>query len=161
MTATDGDVTTVVVVSGLLGILFAFFQFWKVSQTAVDPESDQYKSEYRELEDESGSSGSRAEQQKRSSDLYRIYGQISEGANAFLFAEYRICAIFLVVFGILVLVLTAKGLALPGATFNWTAGLLSCVSFEVGGITSIISGYIGMTVAVYANARDELRSTHA
>jgi inorganic pyrophosphatase len=157
--ATDGDVTTVVVVSGIMGILFACFQFWKVSQTAVDPDSDQYKSEYRQLDDSNSASGSnRDEEAKRASQLFKIYGQITEGANAFLFAEYRICAVFLVVFGLLVFVLTAKGLAVSGTTFNWTAGGLSCVAFLVGGLTSILSGYIGMSVAVFANARTTINA---
>ena len=36
---------------------------------------------------------------------------------------------------------------------DWVTGLLTAVSFIVGGSTSIVSGYLGMWVAVYSNAR--------
>ena len=38
-------------------------------------------------------------------------------------------------------------------TQNLTLGGLTAISFAVGAFTSIIAGYIGMSVAVFANAR--------
>ncbi len=37
--------------------------------------------------------------------------------------------------------------------WDWAVGGFSMLAFLVGGITSIISGYIGMKVAVFSNAR--------
>jgi inorganic pyrophosphatase len=37
--------------------------------------------------------------------------------------------------------------------WDWTVGGLTATSFAVGALTSIVSGYLGMTVAVFANAR--------
>ena len=37
--------------------------------------------------------------------------------------------------------------------FNWVFGGLSTISFCVGALTSILCGYIGMMVAVFANVR--------
>lgn len=37
-----------------------------------------------------------------------MYHEIQKGADSFLFAEYRICAMFLFAFGIVVLILTAN-----------------------------------------------------
>jgi inorganic pyrophosphatase len=88
-----------------------------------------------------------AETQQR---LMTIYESIRQGANAFLFAEYKICAVFIVIFGALILVLTS----FEGAgSWNWDRGLFTCIAFVVGGCTSIISGYLGMSVAVFSNAR--------
>ena len=71
--------------------------------------------------------------------MKEISSAISEGARAFLFAEYRILAIFIVVLFVLI------GLGLG----NWTtAGCFLC-----GAIFSILAGYIGMNVATKANVR--------
>jgi Na+/H+-translocating membrane pyrophosphatase len=63
----------------------------------------------------------------------------------------------LAVFGIVVVVLTSrvgqKGDPNETEIWNWKVGGLTLASFLVGATTSIISGYIGMMVAVYANAR--------
>ncbi len=63
---------------------------------------------------------------------------IHEGAMAFLSREYRVIAIFMVV---MVLIL--------GFVINW----LTALCFVVGGLFSVLSGYIGMSVATRANAR--------
>jgi len=58
---------------------------------------------------------------------------------------------FMVVFGLLVLLVL-------GGVRNWTTGIGTAVSFWVGCITSIISGYIGMRIAVFANSRTAVKS---
>ena len=78
--------------------------------------------------------------------MLQLYVAIRDGAKAFLWAEYKICFIFIAVFGLIVFLLVGSG-------GSWTQGAFSFVSFAVGGTTSIVSGYIGMTVAVYANVR--------
>ena len=109
--------------------------------------------------------------------LNTIQGFISEGARAFLFSEYKILAIFIVIFAVIVAVL----LGVPtncGAAYQhivgskvtctghevdcmwdyeygscWGRGLGTAIAFVIGGCTSIICGYIGMAIAVYSNAR--------
>lgn len=85
------------------------------------------------------------------------YGhKIDEGANSFLFAEYKIMAIFVVLFGILVYVIVdilgAKAGGgtkyLPYATFT----------FVIGAATSILCGYFGMKIAVMANYRTTFKA---
>ena len=88
-------------------------------------------------------------------DLKFIYETIRDGAKAFLWAEYKICFMFIALFGILVLVLVAHPWTKDA---KWNEGLLTAVAFAVGGITSIVSGYIGMMVAVYSNARTALEA---
>lgn len=64
---------------------------------------------------------------------------IREGAQAFLFAEYRILVFFVV--GLFFLIGIGMG--------NW----LTAVSFVIGAVFSVLAGYIGMSVATKANVR--------
>ena len=70
--------------------------------------------------------------------MKEIAASINEGARAFLFAEYRILAIFIVV------LLLAIGLFI-----DWVTALC----FVCGALFSILAGYIGMNVATKANVR--------
>lgn len=73
-----------------------------------------------------------------------IAKSISEGAMAFLRAEYRILAIFVVIVAIL--------LGLSGANEENSSALVG-VSFVVGAFSSALAGFIGMRVATKANVR--------
>lgn len=71
--------------------------------------------------------------------MKEISAAINGGAKAFLFAEYKILAIFVIVLFI------AIGLGLG----SWRTALC----FLVGALFSILAGYIGMNVATKANVR--------
>lgn len=71
--------------------------------------------------------------------MKEIAAAINDGAKAFLFAEYKILAIFVVVLFI------AIGLGLG----SWITSLC----FLFGALFSILAGYIGMNVATKANVR--------
>ncbi len=71
--------------------------------------------------------------------MKEIAGAISEGAHAFLLAEYRILVIFVAVLFVLI------GLGIG----SWvTAGC-----FLAGAVFSTLAGYFGMTIATKANVR--------
>jgi H(+)-translocating pyrophosphatase len=83
--------------------------------------------------------------------LVEIGAKIENGANAFLFAEYKIMAVFTVLFGILVyVVVDITGAKEHSGTKYFP---LATVAFVIGAITSIVCGYIGMKIAVMANYR--------
>jgi len=82
--------------------------------------------------------------------VFQIYNDIREGAQSFLKAEYTMCAYFIIVFSVIVCVLTAH---VGKGKWDWTVGSLTAGSFVVGGFTSMFSGYLGMMVAVFSNAR--------
>jgi len=85
--------------------------------------------------------------------LVEVYNAISVGAEAFLRAEYSVCAIFVCVFGVIIFALISWGQ-------NIQQGFLTTLSFVLGAITSIASGYIGMKVAVFSNARTCVNAQH-
>ena len=71
--------------------------------------------------------------------MREIAGAISEGARAFLMAEYRILVVFVVVLFILI------GIGIG----NW----VTAVCFLLGSGASVLAGYFGMNVATKANVR--------
>ena len=99
----------VAVICALIGLVFAFVLTKRVN--AVDAGTDRMK---------------------------EIASAIAEGARAFLFAEYRILAIFIVVLFVVLCFLRNP---------------LTAVCFLCGAVLSIIAGYCGMTVATKANVR--------
>ncbi len=99
----------VAVICALIGLVFAFVLTKRVN--SVDAGTDRMK---------------------------EIASAIAEGARAFLFAEYRILAIFIVVLFVVLCFLRNP---------------LTAVCFLCGAVVSIIAGYCGMTVATKANVR--------
>ncbi|GAB5547436.1 MAG: sodium-translocating pyrophosphatase [Sandaracinaceae bacterium] len=81
-------------------------------------------------------------------EMKTIASRIQEGAMAFLAAEYRYLAIFVVI--------VAGALAAANATGEGRSWWIA-VSFVVGAFASGLAGYFGMRVATNAN----VRTTHA
>ena len=83
--------------------------------------------------------------------MKRIATNISDGAMAFLKAEYKILSIFVILTSVL---LAYKG---HSEGTSW----LVAVSFIVGAICSGLAGYIGMKVATKANVRTTNAAQHS
>ena len=75
--------------------------------------------------------------------MARIAKNIADGAMAFLWAEYRVLLIFVVIVAVL--------LGISGSTEN--SSPLVAFSFVLGAICSALAGFIGMRVATKANVR--------
>ena len=99
--------TALIVPAGIVGILFAGYLFQQVAAVNLGGSDDERSS-------------LRGEDGEKLKNLEVIYNYIREGAKAFLFAEYKICAIFIVLFGLLVLILTAH----PWKDGDWKSGAL-------------------------------------
>ncbi len=76
--------------------------------------------------------------------MIRIAKNISDGAMAFLKAEYKVLAIFVIA--------VAALLYFKGEAEDGSHGMVA-VSFVVGAICSALAGFIGMKVATKANVR--------
>lgn len=77
--------------------------------------------------------------------MKEIAGAIKEGAQAFLFAEYKILIIFVVVLFVLIGLFTGEN----GIATGWG----TAVCFLIGAAFSTLAGFIGMNVATDANVR--------
>ncbi len=71
-------------------------------------------------------------------EMINISGTIQKGAMSFLLAEYTYMAVYIVLFGAILVVFT---------------GVPTTIAFVVGAVTSILSGWIGMSIAVLTNVR--------
>lgn len=105
----------------IFGILALLFTFWK--------------------------SGWVNKQEEGNERMSRIAASIADGAMAFLRAEYKVLAIFVVAVAIL--------MGISGNTPG--SSPLVALSFVIGAICSALAGFIGMKVATKAN----VRTTHA
>ena len=115
-------------------------------------------------------------------NMIEIYETIIKGAKSFLLEEYKICAAFIVVVGALVFVMVSHAGTCTEAQYveshfrnasgvfpdpkavlsgwNFKAGGITAASFAIGGITSMVSGYLGMMVR-YTRAGEEERGGEA
>jgi K(+)-stimulated pyrophosphate-energized sodium pump len=86
-------------------------------------------------------------QEAGTDEMKEIASQIQEGAMAFLAAEYKVLAIFVVVVAVI----------LGGANFAADKSALIALAFVLGAVASGLAGYFGMLIATDAN----VRTTHA
>ncbi len=128
----DEGADAFIFITAIIGVIFAWFQYKLVAKVSL-----------------TGGSNTLSNSGLDTSKLIVIYDAIRDGADSFLRAEYTICAYFIAAFGIIVLLMTSY----VEKEFHIDQGGLTAISFVAGGITSIISGLIGMKVAVFANAR--------
>jgi len=130
--------TSIIISAAIVAMLWALSQFILISRIPVRSEG---------ISDSTGLvAGNNDEATTRR--LIEIYTAIYEGAESFLRAEYTVCAYFIVVFSAIIFVLVSWGTG-----WDFARGTFTMLSFILGACTSILSGYLGMKVAVYSNVR--------
>jgi len=130
----------VIIGSALLALLWAFLQFLIIARIPIESHDDVH-SEGTGLVDGRNDEATTAR-------LKEIYEAIFEGAESFLRAEYAVCTIFVAVFAVVIMALVTWATG-----WNLTRGFLTSLSFVLGALTSMASGYLGMKVAVFSNVR--------
>jgi len=130
--------SVVIIGCALLALVWAGLQFLVISRIRVKSASF----------DEGMSLCNDTDQEATTERLKEIYEAIYDGAESFLRAEYAVCALFVVVFSIIIFALTAWA-----TSWDTTRAFLTSLSFVLGAVTSMASGYLGMKVAVYSNVR--------
>jgi len=81
--------------------------------------------------------------QKKYELLLKLHSKIAAGANSFLFKEYAYMIVFIIVFSVVIALLAESKIGEV-----WTV-----IAFVLGSIISILSGFLGMRIAVAANVR--------
>ncbi|BBN09237.1 H+-translocating diphosphatase [Marchantia polymorpha subsp. ruderalis] len=163
-------VTIFIPASCLIGILFALLQWYVVSLVKVGGGSSSNgnkngHSDY--LLDSSEEGGDEASVIEK---VKSIQEAISEGAESFLVTEYKYLAIFMSLFSVIIFLFL-------GSVGGFSTDLVPCthdsaelcsaplanaifttIAFILGALTSTFSGYLGMKIATYANARTALEA---
>eukprot|EP00271_Cylindrocystis_brebissonii_P010222 TRINITY_DN26351_c0_g1_i1.p1 TRINITY_DN26351_c0_g1~~TRINITY_DN26351_c0_g1_i1.p1 ORF type:complete len:774 (+),score=132.97 TRINITY_DN26351_c0_g1_i1:95-2416(+) len=137
--------------AGIIGILFAFFQYSAVSKVKVRsaPRAhDGYQAVEDGVPDDSEVLNSVAD----------IQDAISEGSNSFLFTQYKYLAVFMVGFSAIIFVFLSSSGDEAFSAASMANGAFTTIAFLLGAITSIVSGFLGMRIATYANARTTLEA---
>jgi H(+)-translocating pyrophosphatase len=83
--------------------------------------------------------------------LAEIGAKIADGAQSFLWAEYKVMSIFIVLFGVLVYVIVDMLGAHQASGVKYFP--YATIAFVIGSVTSILCGFLGMKIAVIANFR--------
>jgi len=130
-------VEEIVLGCGLCGLAFAASNFYATKRIGQSGSSEEVPLIGNEKKDAQGVNFDQVD---------KIAGYIEVGAHAFLREEYNVLAYFVLGFGALLFLLM-------GYLHSWTSAGCSVIAFVVGALTSILSGYIGMSVAVVANSR--------
>lgn len=95
---------------------------------------------------------------------------LSAGATSFLFTEYKYVGVFMVLFAAIIFLFlgSVQGFSTKSqpCTYDQTTtckpalatAVFSTISFVLGAVTSVLSGFLGMKIATYANARTTLEA---
>ncbi|KAG0479998.1 hypothetical protein HPP92_010856 [Vanilla planifolia] len=153
-------------VAAVIGIAFALIQWVLVSKVKLTPGAVPLsnKNGYEELLEEEGVS-----EDDVVFKCAEIQSAISEGATSFLFTEYQYVGIFMVAFAILIFLFlgSVEGFSTKEQTCTYSKdtckpalfnAIFSTVAFLLGAVTSLVSGFLGMKIATFANARTTLEA---
>ncbi|KAJ0007420.1 hypothetical protein Pint_30196 [Pistacia integerrima] len=158
-------------VCAVVGIIFSLIQWGIVSRVKVThertPSSNNKKNGFSDylIEEEEG-----INDQSVVVKCAEIQNAISEGATSFLFTEYQYVGVFMVAFAALIFLFlgSVEGFSTKSQPCTYdkqktckpalATALFSTVSFLLGAITSLLSGFLGMKIATYANARTTLEA---
>ena len=150
--ALSTDATSgIIVVCAAVGFAFAMYWWYAASEISIEPTRGR-RNRNEHLTDDIMAS------------VYTISTRVSDGASAFLFAEYRYMAVFMVIFGSLLFVLLGISLSTPSKSeaavaAPWINASFSVFAFVMGAVTSVLAGWIGMRIAVYTNSRTAIMAT--
>nr|CAD1829736.1 unnamed protein product [Ananas comosus var. bracteatus] len=162
-------------IASLIGIGFALLQWFVVSKIEVSSYSGDYasyadeqlmeKQSGEEDEEEEGVDGGVA-----AAKCGEIQNAISVGAQSFLFTQYKYLGVFTLTFSLVIFLFlgSVKRFSTKSEPCTYTRDKLckpalanavfSTMSFLLGTLTSVLSGYLGMKIATFANARTTLEA---
>ncbi|KAA8545240.1 hypothetical protein F0562_020024 [Nyssa sinensis] len=155
--------------AAIVGIEFALLQWFLVSKVRVSNVSGLNNGYMNALiEDDEQEEG--VDNDEAVEKCAEIQNAISLGATSFLFTEYKYLGIFTVVFGAIIFLFlgSVKGFSTKSEPCSYNPGSLckpalanaifSTIAFLLGALTSVLSGFLGMKIATFANARTTLEA---
>ncbi|KMZ63977.1 Inorganic diphosphatase [Zostera marina] len=151
-------------VSAIIGIIFSLVQWYIVSKVKISGNQGLESNANDPLMEEG------INDQQIITKVTDIQNAISTGASSFLFTEYKYVGMFMTLFAVLIFLFlgSVEGFSMKPQKCTYTKDAMckpalanaafSTVSFLLGAITSLVSGYFGMKIATYANARTTMEA---
>ncbi|CAN6246909.1 unnamed protein product [Urochloa humidicola] len=158
-------------VAAAVGIAFAVLQWVLISKVRLTPERRADGGAPK-----SGPSDYLIEEEEGLNDhnvvvkCAEIQSAISEGATSFLFTEYKYVGLFMGIFAVLIFLFlgSVEGFSTKSQPCHYSKdktckpalanAIFSTIAFVLGAVTSLVSGFLGMKIATYANARTTLEA---
>ncbi|KAJ6434568.1 hypothetical protein OIU84_018141 [Salix udensis] len=161
----EGLTQVLIPAAALVGIAFALLQWYLVSKVKVSGDSSGDYSDKLIEEEEEGTDNLEV-----SIKCAEIQNAISVGATSFLLTQYKYLIVFMGVFAAIIFVFlgSVKGFSTKSEPCTYSKGNLckpalanaafTTLAFLLGATTSVLSGFLGMKIATYANARTTLEA---
>lgn len=146
--------TAIIFTAAGVALLFAVLQVYIISRTPLRSAALRSPSD-RGFDEAESSPLFLHTTREETAKLTEIHSAIEVGAAAFLHEEYSICLIFLTIFAFILFALITWAESLV------SAGGFTAIAFVLGALTSILSGYVGMRIAVYSNVRTAINAQKA
>ena len=146
--------SAVVVTGAFAGIIYAGYEALRVKRSVSKPEipSGAVPDEEEALNPSGRNETPHPEHVSKM--VQRVSTDIAVGAKEFLKWENILIGVFIVVFAPLL------GVLVGAASGNSGHGFATAMAFIVGALTSMVSGYLGMMIAVAANWRTAIEAHH-
>ena len=147
----EGGAAAVIILSSIAGFVFAMYWWVKNAEIVIIPGKDLTRvNEFLTA--------------TMLENIYKISEKVSHGATTFLYAEYRYMLVFMVSFGGVLYFMLGTSMSNPigdakAPESPWMNAFLSVLSFVIGAGTSVVSGWIGMRIAVFCNSRTAIMAT--
>ena len=170
--ATDMAAEIGIPLAAAAGILFALLQWFLVSRVSISVDSevnDDLMHDEEEFLDQQAIVTRCAEIQSAISvgelknftfsklkDILSSSSSMETGATSFLYTEYRYLSVFMAVFSVVIFLFLASVKSFSKAALSTAA--LTAAAYLLGAVTSVLSGFLGMKIATYANARTTLEA---
>ncbi|KAF6984665.1 hypothetical protein CFC21_002633 [Triticum aestivum] len=170
----------------VVGIAFALWQWFlvaKVKVSAYAPAGNGvhgrpvFRTEDEEDAGIGGGGGGESDDEEDGGDgpaavarCAEIQNAISVGANSFLFTQYKYLAAFTVIFAVVIFLFlgSVHRFSTASQPCQYTKGktckpalanaVFTTMAFLLGAVTSVVSGFLGMRIATFANARTTLEA---
>eukprot|EP00798_Chlamydomonas_sp_ICE-L_P021208 gene21208-28116_t len=157
MVLSESAVLFIIPACGVIGIVFAIWLWQRVAQIQVGESASVVRGangrEYLLEEEQRG-------EQDCVAKAAEIQEAIQEGSISFLTTEYKYMGVFMVIMSIVICTLLSLVTPEDGRTVEDERrnGIFSTIAFLLGALTSCLSGYLGMMIATFANARTALEA---
>ncbi|KAH9689637.1 H(+)-exporting diphosphatase [Citrus sinensis] len=164
----EGHTQVLTPAAAFIGIGFALILWVLVSKVKISNGAGSNGDDDRLIEEEEAEEG--VDSLEAAIKCAEIQNAISVGATSFLFPQYKYLSVVMGVFSTIIFLFqgSVKGFSTKHEPCTYNTGIMckpalvnaifSTIAFLLGALTSTLSGFLGMKITTYANARTTLEA---